>query len=352
MKIQFYCYPETDPWSPKSCLMGIGGSEEAVINMASALTDLGHQVSVFNSICTPSQIYGRVTYRSYQSLQKHESTDIGIIWRNAALYTKFLGDIHIQKSYLWLHDAIDVSRFLPYVRYFNKVMVLSDYHRSLYPCVPEDKIIVTRNGIQPSHFDQIVDRNPLKLVYGSNYIRGLLHLLNSWNTIREAVPKATLSIFYGWQSIEKRMPERYAMLRSSFDPLLRQDGVTHLGRLGHLDVATQFLSAGLWCYPCTFPEVSCITAMKAQAGGAIPVVIPTGALTETVRFGYKTTASFTSFKGGGLPQRFLSKWVEAIIDFLRYPGTQETIRPIMMAQSQKHFCWSEVANDWVTQFNS
>jgi hypothetical protein len=33
---------------------------------------------------------------------------------------------------------------------------------------------------------------------------------------------------------------------------------------------------------------NCITAMKAQIGGAVPVVIPTAAVDETVKFGYKT----------------------------------------------------------------
>lgn len=69
-------------------------------------------------------------------------------------------------------------------------------------------------------------------------------------------------------------------------------GVTHLGRLSHAAVADQFRRARIWAYPCSFRETSCITAMKARAGGAIPAVIPNGALRETVRFGFRTGRDF------------------------------------------------------------
>ncbi len=82
-------------------------------------------------------------------------------------------------------------------------------------------------------------------------------------------------------------------LKAVFEPLFTQPGVTHLGRIGHARVAAEYRAAGIWAYPCSFPETSCISAMKAQAAGAIPVVIPSGALRETIHIGFATKDAYT-----------------------------------------------------------
>lgn len=50
----------------------------------------------------------------------------------------------------------------------------------------------------------------------------------------------------------------------------------------------RFRSAGIWVYPCRYLELCPLPAMKAQAGGAIPVVIPNGGLQEYGHFGFRT----------------------------------------------------------------
>ena len=48
------------------------------------------------------------------------------------------------------------------------------------------------------------------------------------------------------------------------------------------ELAKEFLSAGVWAYPTTFLEVSCITAMEAMAAGCAILTSDCGALPETV----------------------------------------------------------------------
>ena len=350
MRISFFCYPADDPWSPESTLTGIGGSEEAVINIARELSALGHQVTVRNSSCTEASLYQRVIYTNYQTLRATASIDIAIVWRYPGLYPRYLRTLRIGKTYLWLHDAFPSSRVLPHLAFFHKIMVLSQFHRSLYEGVDPRRIVVTRNGIDVSHFNQEVPRDCNKVVYGSSYDRGLRVLLERWKTIKLAVPLATLSIFYGWQSMERHKRPGYDFLRQHLNRLMLQTGVTHLGRIGHLDVARQYLSAGIWAYPCIFPEVSCISGMKAQAGGAVPVTIPTGALRETIKFGFKTDRSFSDFEDRTLPPYVVRQWVEALIYYLRHPEKQREIRPRMMVQSREWFSWRQVAMEWTEEF--
>jgi glycosyltransferase involved in cell wall biosynthesis len=132
-------------------------------------------------------------------------------------------------------------------------------------------------------------RNNKRVVYGSSYDRGLEHLLKMWPEIKAEVPEAELHIFYGWNLFDRAYTDNPAMQewKEKMNELMVQDGITHLGRISHEGVKKEFENAGVWAYPTHFGEISCITAMKAQAYGAIPVVINYAALVETVQHGVK-----------------------------------------------------------------
>ena len=127
-------------------------------------------------------------------------------------------------------------------------------------------------------------------------------------------------------------------------------GVTHLGRLSHAAVADQFRRARIWAYPCSFRETSCITAMKARAGGAIPAVIPNGALRETVRFGFRTGRDFDN-PGGAGRDGLVDEWRHGLIELLASPDRQQSIRRVMVPASREAFDWSHVAAAWHREFS-
>ena len=68
---------------------------------------------------------------------------------------------------------------------------------------------------------------------------------------------------------------------------MRQKGIHVRGRAKSSDDPKPYLDAAIWPYPCTGGERLCLTAIKAQRLGVVPVVIPTMALQETVRYGKK-----------------------------------------------------------------
>ncbi len=88
--------------------------------------------------------------------------------------------------------------------------------------------------------------------------------------------------------------------------------------------------------------------MKAQAGGAIPVVISSGALRETVNFGFKTMRGRTDF--ARLPQRIIEEWLAGLIDLLRSPERQARIRREMTPTSRQRFDWARVVEQWNSEF--
>jgi protein O-GlcNAc transferase len=350
MRIAFFCYPSgTDAWSPSSTDEGIGGSEEAVIHMAARFAESGHEVAVYNRRRGDERYADGVRYAGYDRLAD-ESIDVGVVWRRPGLWQWLLGGARSGRIYLWLHDAIGAANFEALLGVYRKVVVLSRFHRMLYPSVANEKFLVSSNGIEPSHFAGFGRRDPQLIVYGSSYNRGLCTLLENWGRIREAVPDARLNIFYGWEVFERLSPARCAVIRPYYERLMTQEGITHLWRVSHREVARQYSTAGVWAYPCSFPETSCISAMKAQAGGAIPVVIPTGALRETVKFGFATMRSYTDFRGLRFPRRIIDEWLDGLIAILRAPQLQERIRSVMVPRCISRFDWRRVAQQWEREF--
>jgi 2-polyprenyl-3-methyl-5-hydroxy-6-metoxy-1,4-benzoquinol methylase len=188
-------------------------------------------------------------------------------------------------------------------------------------------------------------RNTKLCIYGSSYDRGLEHLLNIWGDVKKEVPDAELHIFYGWGLFHKFYadnPERMAWMEK-MNQLMTQPGITHLGRISHEAVKQEMENAGIWAYPTHFGEISCITAMKAQAWGAVPIVINYAALVETVQFGIK-------IDGDIYDPETKETYKKALIEMLNHPEKQEEIRQVMMPWAQQRFTWANVAKQWSEEF--
>lgn len=194
-------------------------------------------------------------------------------------------------------------------------------------------------------YPEPIVKDPHLMVYGSSYDRGLEHLLNMWPQIRKAVPDARLRVFYGWNLFDVGYhdnPERMAW-KEKINKLMEQEGITHLGRIGHEAVKKEFEMAGIWAYPAHFAEISCITAMKAQANGAIPCVINYAALKETVKFGVQVD-------GDIYDQETKDLYCDALIGLLNDPKYQNDVRKEMVPWAQKNFAWQNVAIQWNEEF--
>lgn len=346
MRIVFYCGNTPFEWSPKSEKTGVGGSEEAVINMARELVKLGNEVEVYNRCGDDEGTYDGVKYENYEYF-KDIKCDVMVFWRQPAYVYREKDNYKADQTFLWLHDTMPEHEILPVKHFLTGIFVLSGFHASLYPNL-KDKMIKTSNGINLEQFKQKVNRNPYKIVYGSSYDRGLKELLEMWPEIKAYEKDAELSVFYGMQAIQDED------FKDEIEYLLKQEGITELGRISHQSVAKEFLSAGVWAYPCWFPEISCITAMKAQASGAIPVVTPTAALLETVRWGL-TTREPRDYKGEmpwgtDMPERLMDNFVKILKKALD-PKLQKRIRPKMIADSQR-YSWDKVAKGWFSLWKS
>lgn len=172
--------------------------------------------------------------------------------------------------------------------------------------------------------------------YFSAYYRGLECLLEVWPKIREQVPDAKLNIAYGWESwvamegkdaFYHRMEAKFAEMKSQ--------GVTVLGRLNHAELDKLMKNTKVWAYPTQFTEIHCITALKAQAAGCIPVTTNVAALDEVVTTGTKIRSAniYTN-------EYAQSQFIKAVVKALKDPNPSGV-------QDDKNWYWPSVATKWL-----
>ncbi len=288
-----------EEWDPDRVRQkGSGGSEEAVVYVAESLARLGRRVVVYGN--PPADTLHGFPTSNPRFVERHRFEEhvavIGarrfdalIVWR----YPWAVADLTLfaEKTLLWMHDLLPASAFagVPLAQ-LEAVLWLSHFQHAGAggeATVPLPLCLFSANGVVPEQFAEFepVERDPYRCVYASNYMQGLEVLLRCWARVKEAVPQATLDIYYGWQTWRQIPSGWEAMMRqllAEVAPL----GVREHGRIGHEALARELRAAGFWTYPCTVPETFCITGLKAQTAGCIPVYIGTGALRETVVDGF------------------------------------------------------------------
>lgn len=339
-------------WGPWSLKDGISGSEEAVIRLTKHLANLGWQVTVY---ATPGDRAGEidgVDWKQYWEFNPKDIFDVFIAWRSPWTFDT---NYKASKKYLWLHDVMGDEEITPErMKNLDKVMLLSQFHRECYPSIPEDKVFLTGNGIDSSEFERTdVSRDVYKVVYMSSQVRGQEQLLDMWPEVVRAVPNATLHLYYGWNGwdeMEKSNPERMAWKQAMITKIDSMPSVTDHGRVDQAEIVQTILEAGVWAYPCAFPEISCITAMKAQAGGAIPVTSDYAALNETVQFGRKVRMRKERINSP-FTDEDLKRYKNALIAMLLSPKEQYKIRLEMMDSARRMFDWRNVAEGWSDEFS-
>lgn len=180
-------------------------------------------------------------------------------------------------------------------------------------------------------------RNTKRVIYTSSYDRGLEHLLALWPKVKEAVPGATLDIYYGWQLFDRFYKDNPASMKwkERMLEMMKATGITEHGRIPQEQVAKEMGESGIWAYPTHFGEINCITALKAQAYGAVPVVVDYAALKTSVQFGVKVDGDIYDPE---VKETFTNELIRAL--------NTDWDRKAMMSWASKKFTWAEIAKHW------
>lgn len=295
-----------DPWDPSATKTGLPGSEEAVVYATDELAARGHQVTIYmnpppdSSWSTPSSNPRWLHVTEWQNRANQARYDLVLMWRRFDFYT---GKARGKIVFHWPHDSPGFRGGPIPLKGFDGLLLLSQHHWNQYQTQVIDRRhgrnqaiplfigyetiprIIAGNGALLEHFPSpMTITNPYSLGYFSNYARGLANLLQLWPQIRKMFPQATLSICYGREHWGTCPPAIFDFIIKSIAKF-QDAGVIEYGKVGHLRLAEIMSQTSIWAYPCGpvgITETFCITAVKAQLAGMIPVTTRVGALQETI----------------------------------------------------------------------
>jgi len=348
-EIAIFCGPGFTTWSPRTLIRTneaefLGGSEEAVIYLSSQLQRLGWDVTIYADPGAEQGIYHGVKWLPYYEFNNRDNFNILVSWRQIGLFAQ---DIKAKKKYVWCHDILNPLDFTKdKVDKITKVIVLSKAHRETIPNISDDKILISSNGYF-EHFKDIKPSNNQRwMIWSSSYDRGIENLLTMWPDVLAEVPEAQLHIFYGWKLFKRFYgdnPERMGWM-DRINKLMKQEGITHHDRVSQPELEKWYKKCGIWAYPTDFYEINCISAIKAQVFGAVPVTMNYAALKETVQYGVK-------IDGDIYDKETKEEYKRMLIASLKDTEWQEEQRKLMIPWAKK-YSWLEVAKQFSKEFES
>ncbi len=345
-----FCGFTEEEWTPETAkTKGIGGSEEAVIWISNLLAEAGWNVTVFNNCGYKEQQFGKVTYKPFMGWNPRDAQDVTIFWRSP----KYLDyDINSKKIFVDLHDVIPAGEFNEKrLAKIDRVFVKSQFHKSLFPNIPDEKFAVIPNGIDSELFKEESVKEPGLLINTSSPDRSLSAFLDIYEKVKETNPDAKAVWAYGWGVFDVVHGEDLKMMewKNSLIQRMQELGVQNLGRISHSEVANLYKRGSIFLYPSEFAEIDCISLTKAIASGAVPVTTDFSAMGEKAKYGGSYIHSDKNAENWCPPGQYdhafkgdKDQFVKAVNHILKfgYVGLKRE-------QIIKDFDWNNVANEWL-----
>lgn len=323
---------------------GIGGSETAAVHMAYWLKKIsGRPVKVFNQ-----RPQGRVCDGGVEYLPASQITDYfsknkpyaHIAWRHNIKVTD-------APTFFWCHDLLAANG--EFTENYDKLLCLSPFHSRYVQAmqgIPESKIHITRNGIDPKRFDRSrvwPMKNPNKIIFPSSPDRGLDRSMRIMDKMREKMPDLELHVFYGFDNLYKSGPQMSQLADHLKTMMAQRPWVKYHGNVQQDVLAEHMKESVLWLHPANFIETFCITALEMQSAGVYTLTRRLGALQDTCaeaeRLGMATILDCDCET-----ETEYQTWADAALEAL------ENKRWEQVSVNPELFSWKNVAQDWIDTF--
>lgn len=290
MRINILCNEVYGGWEPTD--KRLGGTEESVVQWAEELVRRKHNVTVYRNGKGVFHVHNGVGYTDTENYIG--KGDICINIKSS--------DVAPKEPTLYLTnethaDKLDLSRYLG---------VIWPSQWAVDNILVNNKTFILPHGYDETKINFTSPKIKKQCLYASSPDRGLDTLLEIWPTIYKEHPDATLIVTYG---AVPTLP-----------------GVIGLGEVDEDTMYELFNTSEYWLHPCNGGELFCMTGVKAQAAGCIPVVIPRMALAETVKHGYfaKDEADYTSVVNEAL-NGSKNEEIRAGLSKEKYPTWQNSV---------------------------
>jgi glycosyltransferase involved in cell wall biosynthesis len=331
---------------------GLGGSEASIVYMARELARLEHDVTVYAN--SARAIFDGVTYRHYHDFfTDYRTTPWDVVVSFRSFDPFFLGRV-APRTIFWCGDAYDQPKLEHFghrslQENIDLVFCVSNYHRNTFiqafQLAPE-KVIATRNGFCPELVPPVVPhREWTRCVYSSTPFRGLEILLKVFPAMQARVPALFLDVFssmqvYGWTADADE--KEFGRIYQAAD----QPGVHWHGSIDQPSLLKHLARAGLFLYPNTFDETSCIAAIEAQACGCVVVTSARAGLNETVL----DRVTGICLPGDPESGRYQQQFVSTVLNLLGNPPRLHELSTAARERAFLMYSWPTIAKEWTGIF--
>jgi glycosyltransferase involved in cell wall biosynthesis len=328
----------------------LGGSESGIIYVARELARCGHQLTVYANCPRPGDYDGVIYHHYHEFFTQYPKAgwDALISFRS---FDPFLLGRVAPRMIFWTGDAFDQPALKNFGHQslqtnIDRVFCVSNWQRDTFirafQLRPE-KVIVTRNGFNPELIKNSETRDWARAAYSSTPFRGLDLLLKMFPEIRAEVPAFSLDVFssmkvYGWTPDQDR--RAFGALYTAAE----EAGVNWHGSVSQPALLEHLGSAGLFLYPNTFDETSCIAVIEAQASGCVVVTSAKAALNETVEHG----RTGICIKGDPKSDQYRREFISTVCELLRNRPLLERFSGAARERAFEKYRWSTIASEWTT----
>ena len=368
MKILFWTGYRFERWNGKS-KEGLGGTETAVLEVAKRLVTYGHEVTIAGEVLTTFVYDGPIDGVTYLDIDDFElRMDVAnpdvfdiVIGVNYIHFLQYCKDVMIEPKYkwFWMHNTefepwykgelCDVKSAIDNIQSIitpsewagNEIMERIIKPHAEYVGGWKGVVQSIPNGINSEDFKIKASKDPNKFIWSSAVDRGLVHLLDNWYKIKEAMPEATLDIYYpkysnphgnqidgSWYNIDG-INDKIESLNSL--------GVRDMGTVPKQELYAAMARASYWMYLTQYEETFCITALEMQMSNVLCITSDKAALDHVVQSGIKVpTADY---------ETMFDNAVKVLKSLANYPNLKQKAIKDAREIARKQ-TWDSVAKTW------
>ena len=284
--IVFYCgsgslMSFTNVWDDTQC-SNIGGSEEAVLNLAHAFVTFGRNVHVFNERDDVIRNKKGVTFEPWYTFCPLNKCNTVIVWRDPSnLELSFnakcvLFDVHDFLPSVWFKSTYRVDVIL-LKSMFQYTIVPSELHYKC-KCIPNGVHCTT---LKTSRTNTILCTSSPERCWHSLFrlAKDLCVDFPSFRVVHAySLDNVRQSVY--WNTLKQYIEQSFG-------------NVDILGNVPLNKIDELYQTSSVFVYPTTFPEIDCVSLTKAITNGCRCIHTSAGAMREKETYGTTCTPSRT-----------------------------------------------------------
>jgi len=374
--LAIYCGYTSIEWNPIVAQeTGVGGSEEAIIQLSKRFAKAGYNVTVYLS--TPgSQEYeiDGVKWVPYMAWNYKDKNDVVIIWRHPKMLDF---NINAEKIYVDMHDVLPPEEFTTSrLLKATKIMFKSKVQRDYYPNIPDEKCEIIPHGLDIKEFEsqrESINKNPYLILNTSSPDRGIKTAMRIIKSVYDRLPDnlkplLKFSQYYGfdvWDTEFENDTQMVAWKKEAIDMMneLKKLGIMTEDsgkRISQKEVTKKYLESGVIFYPSEFFEIGYIGGIKGMLGGAIPFTTKAFAQGEFAKDGVLVDSDVTykdwsrNIRDGSdygvKDKKQIKEFIDKLVDYIKNPNKYDDMRNRLIEYAKNTFNWDATAESWLNTF--